>query len=502
MSVTMFPALLAVLCLAASVPAHAQDAPPPLPREFRGVWVATVANIDWPSTPGLSVQRQKQQLIDILDKAAKMHLNAVVFQVRPACDAMYASKIEPWSEYLTGTAGKAPEPFYDPLAFAVEEAHKRGLELHAWFNPYRARHSGAKSPVPANHISKKRPNLVRTYGKHLWLDPGEEDVREYSLSVIVDVVRRYEVDGVHIDDYFYPYKEKDASGDVIDFPDSTSYAKYKAGGGTLSKDDWRRHNVDLFVEQMYQSVKAVRPSVKVGISPFGIWRPGNPESIKGFDAYAEIYADSRKWLEEGWCDYYTPQLYWPIGQVAQSYPVLLKWWVEHNPKKRHMWPGNYTSRVADGSKTAWRADEVVDQVKATRSQPGATGNVHFSMIAFLNNQGGVADALTKTVYANQALVPECPWLDILPPDRPSVTAARSTKGGEAQLTVRWKPGSGERVFLWAVQTRREGKWSTCIVTGSQTELVLTGPAAGADLVAVSAVSRSETVSRPGTAKPE
>jgi uncharacterized lipoprotein YddW (UPF0748 family) len=201
--------------------------------------VASVANIDWPSKKNLSVPEQKSELLAILDRARELRLNAVMFQVRPACDALYASRIEPWSEYLTGTMGRAPEPFYDPLTFAIEEAHKRGLELHAWFNPYRARHFSAESPAPASHITKNRPQLVRAYGKYLWLDPGEKEVQDYSLSVVMDVVRRYDVDGIHFDDYFYPYKEKGPSGDDLDFPDGASWERFGAGG-KLSRDDWRR----------------------------------------------------------------------------------------------------------------------------------------------------------------------------------------------------------------------------------------------------------------------
>jgi len=320
-------ALAAISAAVASPPAGYQPSSvvPPAPlREFRAAWIATVGNIDWPSRKTLSTQEQKAELLAILDRAAQLKLNALIFQVRPACDALYASRIEPWSEYLTSTMGQPPEPFYDPLDFAVEEAHKRGLELHAWFNPYRARLLAAGSPAAPNHVSKTRPQLVRQYGKYLWLDPGERAVQDYSLSVIMDVVNRYDVDGIHFDDYFYPYKEKDAEGKELDFPDDASWRRFGAGG-KLSRDDWRRENVNLFIERVYKSIKAAKPWVKFGISPFGIWRPGNPPQIKGFDAFAELYADSRKWLANGWVDYFAPQLYWPIDPPDQSFPVLLRW---------------------------------------------------------------------------------------------------------------------------------------------------------------------------------
>ena len=356
-----FSALVCALLVSAHGVAGQESPIPGVPREFRAAWVATVANIDWPSAPGLPVAQQKAELIKIMDRAADLKLNALIFQVRPACDALYASKYEPWSEYLTGVSGKAPEPFYDPLALAVEEAHKRGIELHAWFNPYRARHPSARSPIPSGHVSKKHPAIVRTYGKHLWLDPADRRTRQYSLDVIMDVVRRYDVDGIHLDDYFYPYKERDEKGRIVEFPDDATWRQYRAKGGQLSRDDWRRDSVNRFIEEVYRAKQAIKPHVKFGISPFGIWRPGHPPQIKGFDAYAEIYADSRLWLQKGWLDYFTPQLYWAIAPPAQSYPVLLKWWAEQNTSGRNLWPGNFTSRISDGSSN-WKAEEILNQI--------------------------------------------------------------------------------------------------------------------------------------------
>src|SRR5260221_2709521 len=237
--------------------------PPAVMKEMRGVWVASVGNIDWPSTNALGTAQQKAELIALLDRAVELRLNTIVFQVRPACDALYASTLEPWSEYLTGTMGKAPEPYYDPLAFAVEQAHKRGLELHAWFNPYRARHLQARYPISANHISKTHPEWVRRYGKELWLDPGERGVQEHSLRVVMDVVQRYDIDGVHFDDYFYPYPEHDRAGKDIEFPDEASWRRFGSGKG-LVRDDWRRQNRDDFVHQGYQSIRAAKPWLEFG----------------------------------------------------------------------------------------------------------------------------------------------------------------------------------------------------------------------------------------------
>ncbi|MCX5762893.1 MAG: family 10 glycosylhydrolase, partial [Gemmatimonadetes bacterium] len=277
-------------------------------REFRGVWVASVSNIDWPSKPGLPTADQKAELLALLDRAQAEHLNAVILQVRPAADALYKSSIEPWSEYLTGTQGRAPVPAWDPLAFAVDEAHRRGLELHAWFNPYRARHPSAKGALSKRHIARTSPALVKKYGTQLWMDPGESAVRARTVRVVLDVVTRYDIDGVHLDDYFYPYKEKTTRG-TTEFLDDRSWKKYVKAKGKLSRDDWRRENVNVLVHQLYDRIHLAKPWVKFGISPFGIWRPGNPEQIKGFDAYEQLYADSKLWLEKGWVDYFTPQLY-------------------------------------------------------------------------------------------------------------------------------------------------------------------------------------------------
>ena len=464
--------------------------PPPVAREFRGVWVATVTNIDWPSKPGLSTADQQAELRAILDKAQALHLNAIVLQVRPATDAIYPSALEPWTEYLTGEMGRAPEPRWDPLAWAVAESHARGLELHAWFNPYRARQVGAKSPVAATHVSRTKPELVREYGRMQWMDPGEPATLEHSLAVIRDVVRRYDIDGVHLDDYFYPYKVTDASGAKVDFPDSASYARYVARGGRLARDDWRRENVNAFVHRMYDDVKREKPWVKVGVSPFGINRPGQPEQACCFDQYSELYADARKWLREGWLDYATPQLYWAIAAPKQSYPMLLRWWASENVKGRHLWPGNYTSRVADRSATAFTVAEIDSQIRLTRAQPGATGNVHFSMRALMRNQGGLSDSLLAGVYAEPALVPESPWLPGRTPGRARVRLVSGTAG---RTTVAVDPADGEsRPWLWVVRARYGTLWTTDIVPGGRTQLVPPAPATrgAADEVIVSAVDRA------------
>jgi uncharacterized lipoprotein YddW (UPF0748 family) len=491
--------LRAAAALLIAAPLAAQSAPdsaPPVRREFRGVWVASVANIDWPSRPGLSTWEQQEELVRLLNRAVALGLNAIVLQVRPAADAFYPSAIEPWSEYLTGRQGQRPEPEWDPLAFAIEEAHRRGLELHAWFNPFRARHPSATSEIAATHVARTQPELVLSYGRHLWLDPGLPATRAYSVRVITDVVRRYDIDGVQIDDYFYPYRERDSSGTLLEFPDSVSWARYVGQGGVLGRDDWRRSNVDVFVRDLYRAIKRTKRRVKFGVSPFGIWRPGYPATIQGFDPYEQIYADARKWLVEGWVDYFAPQLYWPIQPPAQSYPTLLEWWVHENVKRRHLWPGNFTSRVGAGdSARRWVPAEILEQVRLTRERQGATGNIHFSMKVFLENRDSIATELAHRVYAEPALVPRTPWLDSVPPRRPIVAArVDSATGG---VTLRFLPSGKEEIWRWIVRARVGGAWTTRLLPGWQRSHSLTfdGSTPVPEVVLVSAVDRTGNETR-------
>ena len=458
---------------------------PPIVRELRAAWVASVGNMDWPSRRDLPVAEQQRELIAILDRARTLRLNAIILQVRPAADALYASKLEPWSEYLTGQMGRAPEPFWDPLAFAVTEAHKRGLELHAWFNPFRAHDPSGRSPVARTHISRRRPDLVRTYGGYKWLDPGLAEVRAYSLRVIMDVVSRYDIDGVHIDDYFYPYREPRRRGGYVPFPDDASYRGYRRAGGTLERDDWRRRNVDLFVEKLYSSVKAKKPWVRVGISPFGIWRPGYPSMVRGLDSYVEIFADSRKWVQRGWLDYVSPQLYWKVDAPQQPFSELLRWWVEQNEYGRHVWPGLFTQRVGG----PWSASEILKQVELTRAQPGATGDVHFSMKTLMQDSEGVATKLASQLYIEPALVPASRWLDSLPPVAPYARLEVDSLVGRTVVAVR--PEGTEPVWLWVVQAHAQGQWVTRIVPGAERRVTLAFADASAvpDRIVVRAIDR-------------
>jgi len=462
---------------------------PPVEREFRGVWIATVANIDWPSQWGLPVERQKAELRALLDRVKALNMNAVIFQVRPAADALYESEYEPWSEFLTGKQGRPPEPFYDPLEFAVEEAHRRGLELHAWFNPFRARHPSGRSELDSTHVYYTNPDIVREYGRHLWFDPGMDEAQDHSINVILDVVRRYNIDGVHLDDYFYPYKERDVNGNIIDFPDSGSYARYldRVFGEPLSKDDWRRNNVDRFIERLYREIKNEKRHVKFGISPFGIWRPGYPEQIRGFDAFAEIYADAKLWLNRGWLDYFSPQLYWPIDQYEQSYPVLLHWWHRENIYQRHLWPGNFTSRVDDRGEVIWPAGEIVRQIHKTRLQDGSMGNIHFSMRALVRNSDNLIQRIDAEAYGEPALIPASPWLDNTRPSQPVVTS--EVLGSDVLITL--ATDNNDDIWLWTVRAKYGREWKTVIVPGWRNTYRIKGINAKRppSVVAVSAVNR-------------
>jgi uncharacterized lipoprotein YddW (UPF0748 family) len=459
--------------------------PPAPPREFRGAWLATVANLDWPSQPGLSVTAQKAELVALLDHAAQLKLNAVILQVRPMADAAYASPLEPWTEFITGRMGRAPQPFYDPLAFAVAEAHRRGLELHAWFNPFRVSlpPAQARSPTALNHLSRTHPELVRRYGNLLWLDPGEPAAREHVLSVILDVVRRYDVDGITFDDYFYPYPDKDAEGRTMDFPDGASWRKYGTASG-LSHDEWRRANVNQFVQNVYRSIHTLKPWVKFGISPFGIWRPGFPRQIQGLDTYAKLYADSHLWLANGWLDYLSPQLYWPVDQREQSFPVLLQWWSEQNVKHRHLWPSLDAVNVG----TKWKPDEIARQIQTARRQPGVSGEIFYHLGNLFDNRA-LTDVV-RTAYPQPALVPASPWLDSIPPDKPKLTVTTDNAGARAH----WATAGGEPARLWVLQFRINAIWTTEILPANQTAWTFEN--SKPDVVVVSAVDRSGNESAP------
>jgi uncharacterized lipoprotein YddW (UPF0748 family) len=483
-------ALLLISSLSACAAGYeaSTNLPPALTREFRAAWMPSTGENSWVAQCGKTTAEQKAELIAILDRAVQLRLNAIIFQIRPACDALYPSTIEPWSEYLTGQMGRAPQPFYDPLAFVIEQAHQRGLELHAWINPYRALHKSHEGTVAPNHISRTHPELVRRFGQYLWLDPGEPAVPEYSLKVVMDVVRRYDIDGVQFDDYFYLSPE-DAGVKNGDFPDEASWKKFGSKTG-LSRDDWRRQNVDLFVERVYNSIKSAKPWVKFGISPFGIWRPGNPPQIKGSDAYTKLFADSRKWFQHGWVDYFSPQLYWQIDEREHSFPVLLDWWSQQNLKERHLWPGLAAYRAGE-----WKPGEITNQIRLAREHPGVTGYALFSMNSLMHN-ATLAGSIERDVNPDRALVPASPWLGNNPPGKPTVVV----KEDAPNFKLTWNPaGTNAPVRWWIVQWKVYGDWKMEILPGTASSKTL-DPAP--ETIAVTAIDRSGNAGAPCVLEPK
>ncbi len=410
------PTIPLICLLLFFIAANAQVKPDPK-REFRGVWIATLTNIDWPIGRKSTTEKQKQDLIDILDSHQATGINAVVFQVRPAADAFYAKSDEPWSQWLTGVQGQAPNPLYDPLEFAITEAHKRGIELHAWFNPYRATFSPNESLLSATHITKQHPEWFMTYGGTKLFNPGLPEVREYIVHTILNVVDNYDIDGVHMDDYFYPYE---IPGQRL--TDVETFTKYKAG--FVNIEDWRRNNVDLLIKMLSDSIHKHNPHMKFGISPFGIWknkRPGDPEgsATHGGNSYYELYADSRKWVKLGWVDYITPQIYWPMGYSLAAFEKLVDWWSD-NTFERHLYVGQAAYRIGEQRKgSGFRlASEGPNQIKYLRNNARVQGSIFFSSNSITSNPLGFADSLKETYYRHPALPPVMLWLDSVAPKPP------------------------------------------------------------------------------------
>ena len=417
---------IGVIFLLLALPLQAQEAMPPK-YEFRGTWIATVLNLDWPLQQG-DADGQKSNLIAIFDGLQAAGINAVFFQVRPEADALYASAHEPWSFWLTGAQGMPPDPFYDPLTFAIEEAHRRGMELHAWINPYRAvRGSGYLND--ANHISVTQPEWTLGFGNLQILDPGLQAVRDYITTIVMDIVRNYEVDGIHFDDFFYPYPPNE-----ITFEDINSFQDDPRGFTDIG--DWRRDNINVMIKQVSDSLSMEAPDVVFGISPFGIWRNGVPSGIIGLDAYNVIYGDALAWLGDQSVDYLAPQLYWPFGG-AQDYASLANWWASQ-AFGRHMYMGHglYRSDPNTFSGSLYDASEVPDQVRFNRMNPEIQGSVFFRSSNLTRFESlGFADSLSTNLYKHPALTPPMDWKNQTAPDTPG------------QFTFTWTPAD-EVMLNW------------------------------------------------------
>jgi len=372
-------------------------------HEFRGAWIATIKNIDWPSEAGLSVEQQKLELRSLFKSLHLAGINAVFFQIRTECDAFYASEIEPWSYWLTGDQAKPPYPFYDPLHYAIKLARERGMEFHTWFNPFRVKADTAGYVPDSTHISFRKPEWIIQSGKYKFLNPGIREAREYVNNVVLDVLQRYDVDGIHFDDYFYPY-----SG-VTD-EDIETFKIYNRGFENI--ENWRRDNVNIFVRDIYESIKQIKPYVKFGISPFGIWKDGVPDGITGFSAYHNIYCDAVYWLNEKIVDYIVPQVYWRI-EGPQDYIILSSWWAEQS-NNRNIYIGHALYKM-DRKDDVWESTNIAEQINFNQKNNEISGSVFFRTKDIQNNLRGITDSLKSKYYNKPALIPKMTWIDSVPP---------------------------------------------------------------------------------------
>ncbi len=370
-------------------------------QEFRGVWVASVANLDWPASNNLSVEQQKESLKNLFTEIAKLNFNAVVFQVRPECDALYKSPFEPWSYWLTGEQGKEPVPFYDPLEYAIKTAHDLGLELHAWINPYRAERKAGLYKTAPNHITNLHPDWIIQIGDYKFLNPGLKEVRSYVVNVVKDIVSRYDIDGIHLDDYFYPYIPNEISSE-----DSATFVQNSRGFNSIS--DWRRDNVNLLLDSLYTSIKSIKPFVRFGVSPFGIYKAGEPEGIVGYSAYDKIYCDPKEWVKNKSVDYLAPQLYWEFGG-QQDFALLSQWW-NSNLNGIDIFPGIAVYKIFTKN---WRGEEITSQIRYTRQLSNAKGTILFRALNVIQNPESIADSLKLSLF-NEKVLPPAFYSKVIP----------------------------------------------------------------------------------------
>jgi uncharacterized lipoprotein YddW (UPF0748 family) len=392
----------------------AQSAPPK--REFRALWITTLGNMDWPSRRGMTPDEQKQQFIYLLEQCKVANLNAVIVQIRPSADAFYPSAIEPWSEWLSGKQGRAPQPYYDPLAFMLEEAHKRDIEFHAWINPFRAVYHNRFSDIHPGHIINRQKNWLIENGSGKMFDPGIPEVREYITTIIADIVSRYDVDGIHFDDYFYPYP---MPGTKIG--DEGTFKKHNRGFRDINA--WRRDNINQLIESVSQTIQTLNPQVKFGVSPAGVWRniqqdPEGSHTRSGYTSYDHLHADTRLWLEKGWIDYIVPQVYYSTKKESVNYRTLVRWW-DRNVFGRHLYIGHAAFKVYWESDKSWyNKEEIPQQLRYNRQLGNVHGSAFFRAESFLYNRGNFRDSLTQHYYRNLALQPVMHWKDRIPPQKP------------------------------------------------------------------------------------
>lgn len=455
--------------------------------EFRAVWIATVDNIDWPSKKTLTVEEQKAEYIKILDLHQRNGMNALIVQVRPAADAFYPSQYEPWSEFLTGKQGVPPDPYYDPLQFMIEETHKRGMEFHAWLNPYRAVFNINKSTLAPSHITRIKPEWFLVYGDKKYFDPGIPEVQQHTARVVKDLVNRYDLDAIHMDDYFYPYRIANK-----EFPDNDSYKKY---GNGLSKDDWRRSNCDSIIKLLHETIINTKPWVKFGISPFGVWRnasvdPKGSNTKAGQTNYDDLYADILLWLKNGWMDYVLPQLYWERGFKLADYDILLDWW-NKNCFGKHLYIGHGIYRAGNKA-SAWnRKEELPEQIQLLRNYSTTQGSAYFSSKSFNTNPNGWNDSLQNNYYSTPAIVPPMPWIDDVAPLKPLIQ-----KKGANEFVLQYN--GDERIRFFAVfsggSDLQKAKLLKLIVADKKTTINTNDPALSGKKIFVAVVDWNNNTS--------
>jgi len=377
-----------------------------LKREMRAIWIASVGNIDWPSSKTLTTQQLQDEFITLLEQTQQYHMNTVIFQIRPAADAFYPSTLEPWSQWLNGLQGKGPDPFYDPLEFAIKECRKRGIDIHVWLNPYRAIADTSYKKQAKNHLTRTHPEWFLNYGSVLYFNPGLQETRNFVSRVVADIVRRYDVDAIHMDDYFYPYRLAKK-----EFPDSATFVSNSRGFALDKKEDWRRDNVNLIIKQIHDTIKSIKPWVEFGISPFGVWRniekdPLGSKTKAGQTNYDDLYADILKWQKEKWIDYIVPQIYWEIGKTVADYAIIADWWSK-NAYGTPLYIGHGIYRINKKAKEkSWRTSkEITKQLEINRKYPNIAGSMYFSGKSLAANPLNVKKRLLKNPYKYQALPP-------------------------------------------------------------------------------------------------
>lgn len=468
---------------------------PEIAREMRAFWVTTVFNLDWPSNTTRTTAQQQAEARAFLDACVDLKMNVVCVQIRSQADALYNTSLEPYGPMFRGSFGLAPSPAYDPLQYWIDQAKLRGIQVYAWVNPYRAL-SNATSTVPSNHI-KNQAGMTDLYptsatNNSLWIDPSGPG-SNWTRNVINDVVTRYDIDGLIFDDYFYPYPYNS-----VDYPDADAYSAYTSGGGTLSKKEWRIKNINDFVQNVNLDVKAIKPYMKFGVSPSGIYRSSNassadgrpklPSPITGFSHVDSLYADSVKWMQSGWIDFIAPQIYWSLSSTAQNHTTIMNWWSQQNTLNRLVYVANAAYLVADGT---WSDSELNNQITATRNLPTDSGNIHFRTESIVQDVSLTA-ALKAGAYANPAILPAHPWIENIPPANPWLVYSLNSSNHVFNWTI-----VGEPAYQIVVATLVGSTWTHQVLPGTTTSFTFPRKNAGGPLraIGVQAIDRNFNASK-------